>query len=203
MSMKRTILPIAARCGLVAIAMSCAGPAVGPGVIQGKPVILRDVVHGKTVIPITKARWASNGEFLLRSNKIGQLTGDGADEVTHWTFDFSPQDLHPVGFGDHVMREARLSLGVTSYGETDPRLLIHGLSELELKDFLILPGNGDSATLTFDLIGDVGLSPAVLNKLLSTWGLLRMRLSDDYLLHEARIEIVYESLVPSVGTPTP
>lgn len=163
-------------------------------------------------VPVTQS--LQNGDFLIHANPAagaGHVTGDGVDETTTWTFDFTNHPSYANFLALGPLGEARLTLNLNT------QFLINGVGPIT---DIVFPSDGSSSvfpgytlpnflngvagqwtqgTITINLVADAGMSPGDLhNWLLSHNGQFPMLYADDAVLMSARLELL--SAVPEPGT---
>jgi hypothetical protein len=155
-----------------------------------------------------------NGDFLIKANPFPlAVTGDGVDEHTWWSFDFTNQPNYAAFMADGNVVGARLSLRLKSYvfagtGDTAPWTDIvfvsDGVNSLfpgwEVPAFMSgTPGTFVVGSISESLL-NVGLTGAQLfGWLQANNGLFPMVYADDSLLLDASLTLV-SAPVPEPGT---
>lgn len=146
-----------------------------------------------------------NGDFLILANPgagAGHVTGDGVDETTRWSFDFSAHPNYAAFIADGSLVGARLTLTLNTaffINGVGPNTDIVFPSDANGSVFpgWVLPtfingvfGTYSSGTISASLI-TVGMAPGELfNFLSSRNGLFPMVYGDDAIVTEARLTLV-------------
>lgn len=147
-----------------------------------------------------------NGPFLIGANPAagpGHVTGDGVDETTTWTFDFTSHPQFAAFMADGGLAEARLTLtlntaffvaGVAPI--TDVAFPSDGVIGVfpgwTIPSFLNgTPGVYSIGSITASLVAQVGMNPAELHGWLASHnGQFPMLYADDAIVTEASLTLV-------------
>ncbi|MDY6785009.1 MAG: PEP-CTERM sorting domain-containing protein [Cyanobacteriota bacterium] len=134
-----------------------------------------------------------NGDFLIKPNSptITPIVGDGVDESTTWTFDFTEDTNFPFFSTSGALRSAFLTLelaGADTSIITDT-VQIEGLPLIVTDVIQELPLNSTSV-VTLELL-DFYSSNSILQAFESgEFGQLSMRYTDDAVVSFAKLELV-------------
>ncbi|MCA3242734.1 MAG: PEP-CTERM sorting domain-containing protein [Rubrivivax sp.] len=147
-----------------------------------------------------------NGDFTILANPgagPGHVTGDGVDETTRWTFDFSSHPEYAAALADGHIVQARLTFRlatqffVAGAGPwTDIAFATDGTSSVfpgwNIPSFLSgTLGTWEMGTITTDLIGNVGVNGTELfNFMASRGGQLPFQYADDAVVGFAQLTLV-------------
>ncbi len=147
-----------------------------------------------------------NGDFTILANPaagVGHVTGDGVDETTRWTFDFSSHPEYAAALADGHIVQARLTFRlatqffVAGAGPwTDIAFATDGTSSVfpgwNIPSFLSgTLGTWEMGTITTDLIGNVGVNGTELfNFMASRGGQLPFQYADDAVVGFAQLTLV-------------
>ena len=147
-----------------------------------------------------------NGDFTILANPgagPGHVTGDGVDETTRWTFDFSSHPEYAAALADGHIVEARLTFRLSTQffvagagPWTDIAFATDGTSSVfpgwNIPSFLTgTPGTWEMGTITTDLIGNVGVNGTELfNFMASRGGQLPFQYADDAVVGFAQLTLV-------------
>ena len=159
-----------------------------------------------------------NGDFLILANPFagdGHVTGDGVDETTRWSFDFTQHPQYAAFVAQGGVAEARLRLqlntkffinGVgpitdTSFPADAQGQAVYPTPGWALPSFLTgTPGVFTRGEITVSLVAQAGVSGAGMYQwLVGHGGLFPMIYADDAIVTGARLELV-SAPVPEPGT---
>lgn len=156
-----------------------------------------------------------NGDFLILANPAagpGHVTGDGVDETTKWSFDFTADPDYAAFVAGGAITSARLSFRLSTQffvdgvgPWTDITFPSDGINSV-FPGWVIpstitgTPGVWTSGPVSTDLVVSVGIDGAQLKQfLLDNNGLLPMIYGDDAVLGFAQLELV-NAPIPEPGT---
>jgi len=147
-----------------------------------------------------------NGDFLIHANPAagaGHVTGDGVDEATGWSFDFSTHPQYAAFMATGGLVEARLTLTLNT------QFFINGVGPITDVAFpsdgsaglfpqWVMPsfingsfGSFSSGTITNSLVATVGMNPVELFNWLSMHnGQFPMWYADDAIVTDAALLLV-------------
>jgi hypothetical protein len=150
-----------------------------------------------------------NGDFLILANPAagpGHVTGDGVDETTRWSFDFSAHPQYAAFLAQGGLAEARLHLQLNTQFFVDGVAPITDISfpadaqgeavyptpGWSLPSVLTgTPGTFTRGEITVSLVAQAGMSAGGLRQwLVSHDGLFPMLYADDAIVVGARLELV-------------
>ena len=156
-----------------------------------------------------------NGDFLIKANPAagpGHVTGDGVDETTLWSFDFTADPNYAAFMASGPITSARLSLRLST------QFFIDGVGPITDIAFpsdgvtSVFPGwsipafmSGtfgvwQSGSISTDLVQDVGLDGAQLQQFLADFnGWMPMLYADDAVVGFAQLQLS-TAPVPEPGT---
>jgi len=146
-----------------------------------------------------------NGDFLILENAtIPTLTtGDGIDEVTEWSFDFSDNSNLDLFSPTTELSSAQLTLTLTPKSgliTTDTTGLVFGNSSefVRVPNLPNVPSVGQIGTISFDLL-DFGFSQsAILNSLNADDSYsIEWSYQDDAIISFAQLELTTETVPES------
>lgn len=168
-------------------------------------VSLTDTVIGSTVPALIPSDQSlQNGDFLIGANPAAPFTGDGADEPTTWTFEFTalPQFnmlMSELGAPDGALTSAVLSITITTFFSPGPPADI--VRPMDLFPSIGIPlalgdPNPQTGTFAFDLLDSYSRSDLV-NFLAAHGGAFPMIYADDAIVSAASLTL---SSVPSTGS---
>jgi hypothetical protein len=146
-----------------------------------------------------------NGDFLIKANPAagpGHVTGDGVDETTLWSFDFTADPNYAAFMASGPITSARLSFRLST------QFFIDGVGPITDISFpsdgvtSVFPGwlipafmSGtfgvwQSGSISTDLVQDVGLDGAQLQQFLADFnGLMPMLYADDAVVGFAQLQL--------------
>ena len=145
----------------------------------------------------------ANGDFFIQPNPAAPWTGDGVDETTRWSFDFTADPGYADFMAGGRLAAAKLTLTLNTaffvggVGPiTDlarPNDDVKGLfPQWVLPGFIAAPATGGyrSGTITTDLVADIGEDPKALFDWLATHGgRFPMLYADDAIVTAATLEL--------------
>lgn len=156
-----------------------------------------------------------NGDFLIKANPgagVGHVTGDGVDETTLWSFDFTADPNYAAFVAGGAITSARLSFRLST------QFFIDGVGPWTDISFpsdgvtSLFPGWAIPSTMTgtlgtwtsgpasTDLILNVGIDGAQLKQFLADFnGHIPMLYADDAVVGFAQLELI-NAPVPEPGT---
>jgi hypothetical protein len=156
--------------------------------------------------PVDASLKLVNGDFTILANPgagAGHVTGDGVDETTRWTFDFSSHPEYAAALADGHIVEARLSFRLAtqffvagSGPWTDIAFATDGTSSIfpgwNIPSFLSgTPGTWEMGSISTDLIANVGVNGTELfNFMASRGGQLPFQYADDAVVGFAQLTLV-------------
>jgi len=170
-----------------------------------------------SILPATVDPWLDlqNGDFLIHANlsaSAPHVTGDGIDETTTWTFDFTGDSQYAAFLAGGDLVSARLTLRLNT------AFLIDGVGPITDHVFpsdgvigifpaWVMPpfisgtfGTYATGSITADLVADVGMNANELRSWLTSHnGLFPMIYADDAIVGGAVLELV-SAPVPEPGT---
>ncbi len=157
----------------------------------------------------------ANGDFLIKANPLagpGHVTGDGVDETTQWSFDFTADPAYAAFMASGPITSARLSFRLST------QFFINGVGPITDISFpsdgvtsvfpgWLIPefmtgtfGVWQSGSISTDLVQDVGLDGAQLKQFLADFnGLMPMLYADDAVVGFAQLQLS-TAPVPEPGT---
>ena len=141
-----------------------------------------------------------NGDFFIRNNEDIPTIGDGRDEWTDWTFDFTSDPSFDSFNTDIPLTSAFLTLTLTPHSRliTTDSVRINGLSSITTV-IQQLPANG-TATVEIELL-DYYTSDEILGKFTDEDnGYIPMFYQDDAILTYAQLDL---SNAADAATPEP
>jgi hypothetical protein len=139
-----------------------------------------------------------NGDFFIQPNTGAPITGDGIDEPTQWTFDFTADPQYPAFPANVPLGSALLTLSLT-IGNTGITTDLVGITNPAYTSF-ILPGPAitpilqtlswpGTYTVQIELL-NFYTSSDILNALAANGGKIPMLYHDDVILFFARLDLV-------------
>lgn len=159
-----------------------------------------------------------NGDFLILANPAagpGHVTGDGVDETTRWSFDFTQHPEYAAFIAQGGVAEARLRL------QLNTQFFVNGVGPITDTSFpadaqgqavfptpgWVLPsfmtgthGEFTRGEITVSLVAQAGVSGAGMYQwLVGHGGLFPMIYADDAIVTGARLELI-SAPVPEPGT---
>jgi PEP-CTERM motif len=156
-----------------------------------------------------------NGDFLIKANPAagpGHVTGDGVDETTWWSFDFTADPNYAAFMASGPITSARLSFRLSTQFFIDgvgPWTDIAAPSDGISSPFggWVLPafmsgtfGVWQSGSISTDLVQDVGMDGAQLKQFLADFnGAMPMLYADDAVVGFAQLQLS-TAPVPEPGT---
>lgn len=157
-----------------------------------------------STVPVTQN--LVNGDFLILANPAagpGHVTGDGLDETTRWTFDFSTDPGYAAALADGHIVSARLTFRLATQifpggvgPGTDIAFPTDGVASV-FPGFVIpsfmtgVSGVWQTGSIGTDLITDIGMSGADLFSFMaSRGGQMPFQYADDAVVGLARLELV-------------
>lgn len=156
-----------------------------------------------------------NGDFLILANPAagpGHVTGDGVDETTKWSFDFTADPDYAAFVAGGAITSARLSFRLSTQffidgvgPITDISFPSDGITSL-FPGWAIpstitgVAGTWTSGSVSTDLVVNVGIDGAQLKQFLADFnGHIPMLYADDAVVGFAQLELV-NAPVPEPGT---
>ncbi|NEN90914.1 MAG: PEP-CTERM sorting domain-containing protein [Okeania sp. SIO3H1] len=146
-----------------------------------------------------------NGDFLILQNPtVPSLpTGDGVDETTDWSFDFS-NDSNLMFFPVSSPLDSAiltLTLSPIDSGVTTDTIGVPGVKSINIPSIPSIPAVGTTGTVSIDLL-DFGFTSAdIINSLDPVTNTIPWLYQDDAIISFAELELTVES-VESVPEPT-
>ncbi len=136
----------------------------------------------------------TNGDFLIGANPLAPLTGDGVDEETTWTFDFTGDPSFPFFSSSLPLTSALLTLTLTPRDVliTTDVVLIEGLAQIKTPVIQSLPVDRTS-TIHLQLL-DFYSSAAILGVFTANASKIPMRYGDDAIISSAKLELTQQVL---------
>ncbi len=141
----------------------------------------------------------TNGDFLIQGNSIATLIGDGADESTTWTFDFTTDPDFTSLTHSTLLASAQLTLTLepTNGLITTDGITIQGLGSI-VQPIRELPV-GEASTITIDLL-DYFSPDTVVQAIQRNAGRLSTTYQDDAVISFAQLELsTFDSGIFTVG----
>ncbi len=135
-----------------------------------------------------------NGDFLIGANPPAPLTGDGIDEETTWTFDFTGDPSFPFFSSSLPLTSALLTLTLTPRDVliTTNVVLIEGLAQISTPVIQSLPV-GRTSTIHLQLL-DFYSSAAILRVITGNASKIPMRYGNDAIISSAKLELTQQVL---------
>ncbi len=196
------------RCTHPATALLALAPAAAGSLPARAAEITASAMASSAIPPATVDASLNlvNGDFTILANPAagpGHVTGDGVDETTRWTFDFTADPDYAAAMADGRVVEARLTLRLSTqfFVEgagpwTDITFATDGSSSVfpgwNLPAFMSgTHGTWASGSITTDLIGSVGVDGADLfGFMASRGGLVPFQYADDAVVGFAQLTLV-------------
>ncbi|NEQ39244.1 MAG: PEP-CTERM sorting domain-containing protein [Okeania sp. SIO3I5] len=147
-----------------------------------------------------------NGDFLILQNPVipSLPTGDGADEVTEWLFDFSSDSNLALFSVSTPLDSAVLTLTLSSvnFGVTTDVTGIPGVKGINIPDIPGIPAQGTTGTISIELL-DFGFTSAdIINSFDPVTNIIPWFYQDDALISYAELELTVEQEIESTPEPT-
>ncbi|KAA3658170.1 MAG: hypothetical protein DWQ04_25925 [Chloroflexi bacterium] len=154
-------------------------------------VTITSLVRGETNPQIrTDQKKVINIDFIIIGDPAATHTGDGNDERTDWTFDFTIHPVYPSFSTSQELKFARLTLMLAPKNKliTTDLVEIDGLHQIATPIIQTLPANGRVHTVTIELL-DYYCSANILEILVRHDGQLPMKYRDDAIVSYAHLEL--------------
>lgn len=162
------------------------------GLVRATPACIEARAKGCLPAPIISGAGSiANGDFLIHST-LGPV-GDGNDEVTDWTMDFSKDPCCKEFLRRRLLCCATLALTVTPHNGlyTNDRVYITGIGAVDLFNFTGYSSMavGKTSTVTLNLLSYFS-STALLNLLTTNGCKLAMQYQDDAIISYASMKFM-------------
>jgi len=145
-----------------------------------------------TPTPAPSTATLTNGDFLIGANPLAPLTGDGIDEETTWTFDFTGDPSFPFFSSSLPLTSALLTLTLTPGDvliNTDV-VLIEGLAQITTSKIQTLPV-GLTSTIYLQLL-DFYSSADILRVFTGNADKIPMRYGKNAIISSAQLELTQQ-----------
>jgi hypothetical protein len=141
----------------------------------------------------------TNGDFLIKGSTKHPKIGDGSDETTLWTFDFTSDPFFDSFMTDELLTSAFLTITLTPYNNliTTDLLRVEGLGNITavIQELPV----GETATLEIELL-EYYTSDQILGKFANEdYGFIPMFYTDDAILTYAQLDLS-NAAVPEPST---
>ena len=147
-----------------------------------------------------------NGDFLILQNPGVPTypTGDGADERTDWSFDFSSDsnlEFFPTS-GPLESAILTLTLSPVHFGVGTDSTGVLGGKVIRVPDIPDIPDEGTTSTISIDLL-DFGFTSAdIINSIDPFTNIIPWFYTDDAVISYAELELTVEQEIESTPEPT-